>query len=57
MHLTVGPVTINLSPDAFVQTATLLRNAMEQFAEILEARQPSVNSVQTAQPSRSPITH
>ncbi len=28
IHLSIGPVTINLSPEAFVQAAMLLKNAM-----------------------------
>ncbi len=34
IHLIVGPVTICLAPEAFVQAATMMREAMEQLAEM-----------------------
>ena len=32
IHLNIGPVTINLAPAAFAQTAIMIRQAMEQLA-------------------------
>src|SRR5580698_8450633 len=34
IHLTVGPVTVSLTPAAFAQTATMIREAMEQLARM-----------------------
>ena len=34
VHLTIGPVTVSLAPEAFLQTATLMRKAVEQWTEI-----------------------
>jgi hypothetical protein len=31
IHLSLGPVTINLEPHAFAQALTLMRSAMEQL--------------------------
>lgn len=30
VHLSLGPMTLSLAPEAFVQTAILVRKAMEQ---------------------------
>ena len=34
VHLSLGPVTLNLEPQAFAQVVTLMRDAMEQLEEI-----------------------
>ena len=34
VHLKVGPVTVCLAPEAFAQTAKMIREAMEQLAKI-----------------------
>lgn len=34
VHLSLGPVTINLEPSAFAQAVALMRDAMEQLEEI-----------------------
>ncbi len=35
IHISLGPVTINMAPEAFAQSAILVRKAMERLAEIL----------------------
>jgi hypothetical protein len=41
IHLSLGPVTINLEPHAFAQALTLMRSAMEQLEEIVGSPQKS----------------
>jgi hypothetical protein len=36
IHLSIGPVTINLAPEAFVQAAILVRTAMEQLSKLMD---------------------
>jgi hypothetical protein len=38
VHLSLGPVTITLAPDAFVQAAVLVRHALDQLTEIAAVR-------------------
>lgn len=35
VHLSVGPVTLNMDPEVFAQTAILIRQAMESLAVIV----------------------
>ncbi len=35
IHLSVGPVTLNMEPEAFAQAAILIRQAMESLAVIV----------------------
>ena len=35
VHLSVGPVTLNMDPEAFAQTAILIRQAMESLSVIV----------------------
>jgi len=35
IHFSVGPVTVNLAPEAFAQMATMVHKAMEQLANIV----------------------
>ncbi|QNI37477.1 hypothetical protein [Edaphobacter albus] len=37
IHLRVGPVTITLAPEAFAQTAILIREAMESLSVLVAA--------------------
>lgn len=37
IHLSVGPVTITLSPEAFAETAILIREAMESLSVLVAA--------------------
>lgn len=34
VHLSIGPVTVCLAPEAFAQAATMIRDAMAQLAEM-----------------------
>jgi hypothetical protein len=57
IHLSIGPVTMNLSPEAFAQAAALVRNAMEQLTEIAGARQAGCDPFKPAQTNHSPLAH
>jgi len=35
IHLSVGPITLNMDPEAFAQTAILVKQAMESLAVIV----------------------
>ena len=39
IHLSIGPVTVTLAPEAFLQTASMVRHAMEQLAVIVAAKE------------------
>jgi hypothetical protein len=39
IHLSIGPVTLNLEPGAFQQLAVLMVSAVEQLAKTQEARE------------------
>lgn len=39
VHLSLGPVTINLEPRAFAQAVIMMRNAIEQLEEIVGSAQ------------------
>lgn len=34
VHMSIGPVTVRLAPEVFAQAAIMIREAMEQLAEI-----------------------
>ncbi|MGC2404649.1 MAG: hypothetical protein WA510_32960 [Acidobacteriaceae bacterium] len=57
VHVSVGPVTLNLEQAAFMQMVTLLGNAAEQLSEILKARQTSESPFQSPECSPSRMTH
>ncbi len=57
IHLSIGPVTLNLEPQAFAQTAVLIRNAIEQLAKIVAAKEGTGEPLETFDPSRSRFTH
>lgn len=46
IHLSIGPVTVTLAPEAFVQTASLVRHAMEQLAVIVAAKEVTGDPLQ-----------
>lgn len=50
VHLSLGPVTITLAPEAFAQAAILIRNAMDQFVEIMEANHDTPKTLEGFQP-------
>ncbi len=57
IHVSVGPVTLNLDPIAFVQMATLMSNAVEQLSEIRKSREAEANPLQRLGPQQSRLTH
>lgn len=57
VHLSLGPVTITLAPDAFVQAAVLVRHAMEQLTEIATAEEAGSNPVESLSTHAGRLTH
>ncbi len=57
IHVSIGPVTLNLEPSAFMQVATLMCNAVEQLSEIRESRDAEANSFQMPGSQQSRLTH
>ena len=57
IHLSVGPVTINMAVEAFAQTATLIKQAMETLAVIVAAGELDPELSPAFQHSHSPMTH
>ena len=37
IHLSIGPVTINMAPEKFAQAASLVRQAMESLSDMVAA--------------------
>ena len=56
IHVSIGPVTINLTPEAFAQAVTLMRDAMDQFAEI-SGSNGEPNRLGTKTSPASQLTH
>ena len=57
VHMSIGPVTINLAPEAFAQAAVLIQNAMVELKKILDLQQPELNSLEAKVPLPSRLTH
>ena len=57
IHFSVGPVTLNLEPTAFLQMAALIRNAAEQLSVVREASKSSEDLFQMLGSSSSQMTH
>lgn len=57
IHLSVGPVTINLAMEAFEQTATLIKQAMDTLTVIVAVRELDQEQSPVFQHSHSPMTH
>jgi hypothetical protein len=38
IHLSIGPITLALAPEAFAQAATLMQEAAEQLQKIVETK-------------------
>lgn len=45
VHLSIGPVTINMAPEMFAQAALLVKQAMETLSVIVAAGKPELESV------------
>jgi len=46
IHLSVGPVTLNMEPEAFAQAAILIRQAMESLAVIVASGEMEQETLQ-----------
>jgi hypothetical protein len=57
IHLSVGPVTINMAVEVFAQTATLIRQAMETLAVIVASGELDQEQTAAFPHSPSPMTH
>jgi hypothetical protein len=49
IHLSIGPVTINMAPEMFAQAALLVKQAMESLTVIVEAG--NMEELQPARPN------
>lgn len=56
VHLSIGPVTINLEPAAFQQMADLMASATQQLAKIMESRDDEKKVLQMSRPIQSRMT-
>jgi hypothetical protein len=50
VHLSLGPVTITLAPDAFVQAAVLVRHALDQLTEIAAVKDTGSDPLESLPP-------
>lgn len=57
IHLSIGPVTINLEPDAFAQAVRLMRDAMDQLEEIAGSMQADHSPFNTSKPRLNQLAH
>ncbi|QMV18500.1 hypothetical protein GOB94_07230 [Granulicella sp. 5B5] len=49
VHLSIGPVTINMAPEMFAQAALLVKDAMESLSVIVAAGE--IDQPQSAMPN------
>jgi hypothetical protein len=57
VHVSIGPVTLNLEQGAFQQLAVLMVSAVEEMAKIREAREQEPEEISMAGPLQSRLTH
>ena len=57
IHLSIGPVTVTLAPEAFLQTASMVRHAMEQLVVIVAAKEVEGDPLQGFEPHHSRFTN
>lgn len=57
IHVSLGPVTINLEPQAFAQTVEMLREAIDRYADIVAAKQTACTSLDTFEPRPGDFTN
>jgi hypothetical protein len=55
IHLKIGPVTVCLAPEAFAQTAVMVRKAMEQLTQIMAAG--PLEELRPTHPSSAELVH
>jgi hypothetical protein len=54
IHLSLGAITINLDPETFAQTATMMRNALDEFSRLVAA---GVLRQGSSDETRKPVEH
>ncbi len=57
IHVSVGPITLNLAPVAFAQMTELMRTALDQLVRITDAKAESVSTMNVSGPNRSQLVH
>lgn len=57
IHLNIGPVTLNLQPEAFAQATTLMNMAMAKLAQIESAKASDRESLGVLPVCSSTLTH
>lgn len=57
IHMNVGPVTVNLSPEAFGQMAIMVRKAMEELNQIASLMDGDSAQALSNEHERSRFTH
>ncbi len=57
VHVSVGPVTLNMAPEAFAQMTELMRAALDRLSQITDAKAETVSTVDLLGPKRSLLTH
>lgn len=57
IHLSIGPVTINLAPEAFALMATMVHKAMEELAAMLPCTGEEAETLKSFETQRSRIIH
>ncbi len=57
IHLSIGPATLTLTPEAFAQVALMIRQATESLSVIAAASELDPDSLQSLQPQQNRFTH
>jgi len=57
IHVSIGPVTINLEPAAFQQMTDLMATATERLARIKESNDEQKGVLKMSRPAISQMTH
>ncbi len=57
IHVSVGPVTLNLEPTAFLQLATLICLAVERLSEVRKSCEAEADPFQMPGSTQSQLTH
>jgi hypothetical protein len=57
IHVSIGPVTLNLEPAAFLQMTTLMCGAMEQLTAIRKAQDAEASVLEMLGQPESRMTH
>jgi hypothetical protein len=57
IHVSIGPVTLNLEPAAFLQMTTLMCGAMEQLTAIRKAHDAEARVLEMQGQPQSRMTH